>query len=361
MGRKLSTGTKRVPQGGSMENIMASLEKIIPEGIGTLRIRYTLLQAILENQPVGRRKLAAITSYSERMIRNEIEVLSTQGLVIVQNSGIVMTVQGEKLVDKLYDPIRKLERFAELENELQHRLGVRQAIVVKGDVDQSENTKWRLGKAGANLLKDIIKENYIISITGGTTVAKMIESMNTYPNTHNNLTVIAARGSIGENVQIQANTVAVELAKKIGASYELLNIPDNLGMASINTIKQEPHMQKTLQIMVKSDMIIFGLGEATKMAKRRTEDPKTLELLQDKEAVAEAFRCYFDKDGQIVYSSANIGIDLEAAMQIPIRVAVAGGASKGRAILASKKLLKDSYLIVDEGAAREILHSALAV
>lgn len=341
-----------------MENILSGLEKIIPEGIGTLKVRYTLLQAILENQPVGRRKLAAITSYSERIIRNEIEVLSKQNLVIVQNSGMVITLQGEKLLDKLYTPIRKLERFAELENELQQVLGLRQAIVVKGDADQSDNTKWRLGKAGANLLKDIIKDDYIISITGGTTVAKMIESMNAQPSVHSNLTVIAARGSVGENVQIQANTVAIELAKKIGATYELLNIPDNLGTASINTIKQEPHMQKTLQIMVKSDMIIFGLGDAAKMASKRREDLATLELLQEKKAVAEAFRCYFDKDGQIVYNSANIGIDLESAMQIPIRVAIAGGASKGVAILAAKKLLKDSYLVLDEGAAKEILHRA---
>ncbi|MGL4345979.1 MAG: sugar-binding transcriptional regulator [Cellulosilyticaceae bacterium] len=339
-----------------MENIMSALEKVIPEGIEDLKVRYTLLQAILENQPVGRRKLAALTSYSERIIRSEIEVLSKQDLVIVQNSGMYLTLQGEKMLDRLYTPVRVLERFAELEHQLQQVLGLRQAIIVKGNVDESENTKWRLGKAGANLLKEIIKDHSVVALTGGTTVAKMIESVNVKSNTHQNITVVAARGSVGENVDIQANTLAAELAKKLDAQYELLNIPDNLGMASINTIKQEPHIQKTLQIMVKSDMIIFGLGDAVKMATRRKESPKTLKLLQDREAVAEAFRCYFDKNGQIVYSSTNIGIDLETAMQIPTRLAIAGGTSKVDAILAAKELLKDSYLVLDESAAKEVLH-----
>ena len=169
-------------------------------------------------------------------------------------------------------------------------MSLKKAIVVKGDADQKESTKWLLGKSASAMVGELLEENSIIAVTGGTTIAKMVEVMPVKNNSFNNVLVVPARGSIGEDMEFQASTMSVSLAKKLGAHYEQLNIPDNLSESAIETIKKEPHIQKTLQKMAKSDMIIFGIGDARLMSDRRKETPATIELLKKGQAVAEAFR-----------------------------------------------------------------------
>lgn len=342
-----------------MKNIMLELEKIIPEGMQDFKVRYAILQAILENEPIGRRLLASLTTYSERTVRAATEILSKQGLIEVTHSGMIITPTGKILLDELYLSLQELNEFSLLESQIETLTGAKKVIIVSGDVDENESVKWQLGKAGSNLVLSLIEEDSTIAITGGSTIAKMVELMPQRQEGQTRTTVIPARGSIGKRMEFQANILAAEFAKKINGKYEILNIPDNLSAASIETIKQEPHIQKTLQKMGKSDMIILGLGNAMKMAKRRNETEEIMTLLKKKEAVAEAFRYYFDKKGEIIYSATNIGLDLEVAMQISTRIVLAGGTSKAVALLATKSLLSGSYLVMDEGAARSMLEVSI--
>ena len=55
-----------------------------------------------------------------------------------------------------------------------------------------------------------------------------------------------------------------------------------------------------------------------------------------------------------MYAQEVIGVSPTMAKNIPYRIAVACGKEKAPAILASKALLEAGYLILDEGAAREI-------
>ena len=338
-----------------MKNIMLRLEKIIPEGMQDFKVRYAILQAILENEPIGRRTLATVTTYSERTVRAATDVLSKQGLIEVAHSGMMITQSGKALLDELYLPLQELNAFSLLEEQIEALTGAKKVIIVPGNVDDDESVKWQLGKAGSKLVLDLIEENSTIAITGGSTVAKMVELIPQRQEGKTHTIIIPARGSVGKRMEFQANILAAEFAKKINGKYEILNIPDNLSVASIETIRQEPHIQKTLQKMGKSDMIILGLGDAMKMAKRRNESKEVVALLKEKEAVAEAFRYYFDKNGEIVYSGTNIGLDLEVAMQISTRIVLAGGKSKAIALVATKALLKGSYLVIDEGVARSML------
>ncbi|MDF2615232.1 MAG: sugar-binding transcriptional regulator [Clostridia bacterium] len=338
-----------------MQNTVTALERLLPEAIKLFKERYLLLQTILETGPIGRRGLSGMLGISERIIRKEVDTLNEQGLVIITHLGIVISEEGEKLLDILYLPLQTLEEFSNLEQEITQILGLRQAVIVKGDVDTSDEVKNKLGRACASVLSSVLENDHTVAITGGTTIFKMIESMPRQDYHFKNLMIIPARGSVGKKVEFQANTVAVELAKKLGANYELLTIPDNLSNQSISLIKNEPQIQKILQKIAKTDIIIFGIGNAMKMANRRKEPQDVLNMLTKKKAVAEAFRHYFDAEGRVVYATQSIGVAPDIAMTIPTRIAVAGGASKASAILATRALLKNSYLILDEGAAREII------
>ncbi len=338
-----------------MQNTVYALEKLLPEAIKLFKERYLLLQTILESGPIGRRSLASLLGLSERTIRKEVDLLTEQGLIQISHLGIVIAKEGEKLLDTLYLPLQMLEDFSKLEQEVSTLLDLKQAIIVKGNVDTSEDVKNKLGRACASVLGSLLKDDTTMAITGGTTIFKMVESMPKRQEHYKNLMIIPARGSVGNKVEFQANTVAVELAKKLGAAYELLTIPDNLSSQSINLIKSEPQIQKILQKIAKTDIIIFGIGNAMKMATRRKEPQEVLGILKQKQAVAEAFRHYFDADGQVVYATQSIGVAPDVARTIPIKIAVAGGASKASAILATRVLLRNSYLVLDEAAAREIV------
>lgn len=342
-----------------MKNTMLRLEQIIPEGIKDFKVRYTILQVISCNEPIGRRLLAGLTTYSERTIRAATDLLSKQGLIEVGHTGMVVTTSGKKLLDELYDLIQELSAFDALEAEIQTLTDAKKVIIVPGDIDEAENVKWSLGKAGSNLILSLISTDHVIAITGGSTVSKMVATMQQKQAAPTNITVIPARGSVGERMEYQANVLAAEFARKIGGQYELLDIPDNLSANSIETIKQEPHIQKTLHKMIKSDMIIFGLGDAMKMAKRRNETSEVIALLEQHKAVSEAFRYYFNEKGEVIYRAANIGLDLDMVKEIPTRVVLAGGTSKGVALLATKDLIKGSYLVIDEGAAKKMIEVSM--
>lgn len=338
-----------------MQNKIVALEKLLPEFTAMFKTRYMILQQILQRGPVGRRALGQELTLSERAVRAEIEQLEKQGLIHISTKGMTITKLGEEILSSLYMPYHKLDELSRLEEEIVNALGLKKAIIVKGHFGESDTVENDIGIAFGSLLEEILTDGKNLAITGGTTIAKMVDYMPRMSHKVKKLHVLPARGSVGERVELHANTIAVKLAMKLDANYEVLTIPDNLSNQSIHFIKNEPQMQKLLQKLAKTDMIIFGIGNAMKMARHRREAPEVLKLLEVKNAISESFRHYFNAEGEVVYGQDVIGVSPSMAKNIPYRIAVAGGEEKASAILASRALLKEGYLILDEGAAREIL------
>ena len=314
-----------------------------------------ILQKILQRGTVGRRALVQELNLSERTIRSEIEQLEKQGLIDISTKGMSITKLGEEILSSLYMPFHELDELTRLEEEIINVLSLKKAIIVKGSLEQDDGVENGLGMAFGSLLQEMLSECKTIAITGGTTIARMVEHMPRRLQHTEKLHVLPARGSVGERMELHASTIAIKLAEKLGAEYEMLTIPDNLSHQSLRFIKNEPQIQKLLQKLAKTDMIIFGIGNAMNMAKRRFESNEVLKILEERKAVAESFRHYFDEKGEIVYAQEVIGVSPNMAKKIPYRIAVAGGEEKARAILASKALLEDGYLILDEEAARSIV------
>ena len=334
-----------------MQNKIQAIEKLIPEAIEQFRTRYELLQVIMQKGPIGRRGLTSYVKLSERMIRSEIDKLSQSGLVNITLQGICITQLGREILNTLYMSLHYLESQTRKEEEIKKLLGLKKVIILKGNIADDEDTKINLGYAINSLLELMLKEHMTI----GTTMASMVKYMPTVDGFYKDIHVLPARGSVGQRVELHANTIAVELAAKLEGVYEVLNIPDNLSHQSINLIKSEPQIEKILKKLNKTDIIIFGIGNAIKMAEQRKESKEILSILEQKNAVAEVFRHYFDAKGEVVYANEVIGVSPDMAKNIPIRIAVAGGKTKAKAILATTSMLKEGYLIIDEEAANGIL------
>lgn len=254
-----------------LNEILNLQQKIVPEIVELLLKRYRILKSIYYNQPVGRRALSQVLNLGERVVRTEVNFLKEQSLIEIYSTGMMVTKEGENILESLEEMIHEISGLTEVEEKLKKYLGVHRVIVVPGDTDEDITVLKEMGRLAGNYIKTIITNNSIIALTGGSSVAQVVEN---FPKvTKENLLVIPARGGIGTNVETQASTLAAKLAHKLNANYKLLNVPDNLSLEAQEAMLNEPNIKDVVQNISKADILVFGIGRADRMSKK--EDLKT--------------------------------------------------------------------------------------
>ncbi|KAB3530091.1 sugar-binding transcriptional regulator [Alkaliphilus pronyensis] len=337
-----------------MKDIIEIQKVIIPEIFTLLEKRYEILRNISTLQPIGRRALSNRLHIGERIVRGEVEFFSRQGLITINASGMTITSAGESVIEGLKDYIYDVRGIKDLEVKLSNKLNIKKAIIVPGNVDIDDYVMNDISKTTSNLITDIVKENDIIGVTGGNTMAAVADGVN-QQSKDKNITVVAARGGLGKRVESQANTIAAKLANKLNGNYQMLHASDTLSEELLLKMIEDPEISKIIEMIKKVNLLIFGIGRADKMAKRRELPVEVVDKLEKSKAVAEAFGFYFNREGVIVHEMQTIGIQFNDFLKIPTAIGVAGGTGKAEAILAVSKLKKDMILVTDEGATREIL------
>lgn len=339
-----------------MKEIISIQKKIIPEAFTILSERYEILRNIGIMQPVGRRVLANRLQTGERIIRSEVEFLKKQGLIDVNAAGMMITSEGEKIIDQLKEFIFELKGIHDLQESLKKRLQIKAVYVVPGNLMADEYVLNDISNRTSRILEDLIEENSTIGVTGGTTMAAVVNHLSQQTK-EKNIVVVPARGGLGKKVESQANTIAATMAAKLKGTYQLLHASDTLSQEALESMLQDPEIKRIKEILKKANLLVFGIGRADEMANRRELPSELVQLLEERKAVAEAFGYYFNKEGNIVYEMKTIGISFEDFQQVPIAIGVAGGPDKAEAIVAISKLKQDMILVTDEGAARHILES----
>lgn len=336
-------------------NLMFEIQsKLVPEAIDLLMKRYEILKSISINQPIGRRALSSKLGLTERIIRTEIEKLNELKLVEINASGVQLTKSGENTLLQVQDTFYYIKNISELELKLKEKLQLKKVAVVPGDVDHDSFAFSSLGKKAAEIILDLIKSDTVIGITGGTTMACVVNQMKVKKGIKN-LLVLPARGALNEELKIQANTIAAKLAEKLDAEYKLLYIPDNLDCNELNALKNNNIINSVLNDMKRINLLIFGLGNAKEMARRRNANISVINKIIEEKLVAETFGYYFNHDGKMRMQTNSVGITIEDFNEIKNKVGVAAGSSKAEAIYAISKFNNNFVLVTDEGAARKIL------
>lgn len=337
-----------------LEEILKLQQKIIPEMIELMEKRYNILRNIYYNQPIGRRILARNLELSERIVRTEINFLREQDFIDITLPGMIVTSDGEEIIEKLKNFIHDIKGLSELESSLKKKLEIKNVIIVPGDLDEDSTVMKELGRASANYLRSILTDDQIVAITGGSTVKDVMDNIPKINNL-NKVMVVPARGGMGRNLETQANTLVANFASKLNCNYKLLHVPDNLSNEAMNTMMKEKDVKEILDIIDNANILIYGIGRADDMARRRGLSSEEIHQLIHKGAVGEAFGYYFNRQGEVVYSTPTMGIKNEQIGKINHLIAVAGGRCKAEAIISTEINNTNSVLITDEGAAREIL------
>ncbi|MGM0414141.1 MAG: sugar-binding transcriptional regulator [Bacillota bacterium] len=337
-----------------MDYLFKVQKKIVPEVVELAEVRYSILKKIYHEEPIGRRSLSEGLKLSVRQVRNELEFLNEQGFIKVSRSGVSLTQDGKNFITELELYFTEIKDFANLEEKVEEKLNINEVLIVPCNLEHSNLIK-EIGRVAANFLRRLLRKGDIIAITGGYTMAQVAEMMPYCEDEYSETVVIPGRGGLGEEVDIQANTIAASIAKKIGGKYYLLQVPDNLKLENISIIKNEPSIQKTLDILGKANILVHGVGNAAEMSARRDMDQSEIDEILSKGAIGEAFGYYCNLDGEIVYSTPSIGLNLEDVEKIGTVIAVAGGEKKAEAI---KSVISPKYqdvLITDEETARRII------
>lgn len=338
-----------------MDSISSAQNKLLPEMSELLRKRYQILQAIHQEQPIGRRTLSEFSGMTERDIRKETDLLRNQQLIEMKTAGMMITDQGEEVLSSLKSFMNELTGITDLAEQLKKRLGIAGVIVVPSDSDKAIAVKSQIGEEAARILEKHFRGEAKIAVTGGSSmaaIAKELQGEKSYPP----LQFIAARGGLGEDVLHQANTIASAFAEKTGGTFKTLYLPDHLSEEAYTMMMKEPLIKEMMALYDQTDLVVHGIGNAQEMAIRRQSTDEEIERITHGGAVSEAFGYYFDETGNVVYRIRSAGIQLEQVQKAPAILAVAGGRSKATAIRSYfKNAPKQTVLVTDEAAAKEIL------
>ncbi|APU59122.1 putative sugar-binding domain protein [Clostridium botulinum] len=264
-----------------MEDILKLQQKIVPEMLKLLEKRYNILRTIYYKQPIGRRVLANDLEIGERIVRTEINFLKSQSLIDINSSGMTVTKEGEEIIDRLKSFIHEVKGLKEIESILKNKLEIFEVIIVPGNLDEDITVKNELGKAAANYLKNIVQDKDIIALTGGSTVKEVVDNMPKI-NTLKDAVVVPARGGIGRDVELQANTLVANLASKINANYKLMHVQDNLSEAALKAVMEEKSIKEVLDMIHKVNILIHGIGIAEVMATRRGIPSEEIAYIEEK-------------------------------------------------------------------------------
>lgn len=331
------------------------LSLIAPEIPEMLVRRFRILRKIFYTAPIGRRSLAHYFQIGERVLRRELEILRNQGLIAVEARGISLTPSGEKLVMAITPSLKQLLGLTELEAKLVKLLQVKDVIVVAGDLENDEVVLWEMGRAAARILRELLKPGIVLAVSGGTSCAAVADMLPEAPSPPG-ITVVPARGGLGEVVDYQANTIAARVAQKVRAGYRLLHLPDSLSREALQMLLREEKIKEILDLINTASILIHGIGTAAEMARRRGAAPEEMDRLREQDAVGEVFGFFYNRGGEVVEYIPSLGLYLDdLGNKVEHVIAIAGGSRKAEAIVAVVGNHPRDFLVLDEGAARKIL------
>ena len=207
-------------------------------------------------------------------------------------------------------------------------------IIIPGDSEVDTMVRRELGRAAANILGQYLNENnMIVAVSGGTIMANVAEAINF---SQPSVTVVPARGGLGEHVENQANTIAATMANKLGGKYRMLHVPDGVSeeMMGAMLIHNNSNILSVTEMIKQANVLIHGIGQAREMAVRRGCDEEFVTKLINSGAVGEALGHYCTLTGKNIYITSSVGLQLDNLADIGLVIAVAGGQNKAEAIIA---------------------------
>ncbi|MFS0907015.1 sugar-binding transcriptional regulator [Priestia aryabhattai] len=250
----------------------------------------------------------------------------------------------------------------ELEQQLEKRYGLKDAIVVSTVGLTPDMVKKAVGQASAYYLSKYLKKRNVsqLGISWGSTLAELVKE---YPfERKEQMNIVPLVGGMGtQHVEIHANQLAYELAKKMSCACSYLYAP---AIVETKELKERlvsmREISSVLEEGKKVDVALIGLGNPYKGSMRKLGYLKDNDLkqLRDTSVVGDIGSRFFDELGVVVNHPLNdrvIALPLEQLKRVKEVIGVVEGTHK---VESTKAALKANYLdvlIIDEQTALALL------
>ena len=254
---------------------------------------------------------------------------------------------------------------ADLEEELQRRYGLREAVIADIEPGPGEQSLLSaIGAAAAVYLETTLTGGETIGISSwSATLLATVEAM--APRTGPGATrVVQVLGGVGNAAsQIHATRLTDRLAMLTGAEAVPLPAPGLAGSAAARAaLMTDRHVAEIMTGYQDLTLVLAGVGSLEPSPLLRQSgngiEEADQDVLRERGAVGDVCLRFFDDKGTFVPSPLDervIGIDVETLRSVPRVVGVAGGARKHRAIRSAVRGGWLNVLITDVHTARFIL------
>jgi DNA-binding transcriptional regulator LsrR (DeoR family) len=258
---------------------------------------------------------------------------------------------------------RPMRYDKELEIDLAKRFKLqRVCVLVWGEQGGYKELRERLGKAGGQVLREILAPDTIIGVAWGTTVSATIDALEIDDPVP--VKVVQLVGVLGSSSHAYNAHVLVEhLARKTGGEGIYLYTPFIVENAdTARSLLNTQQVRDALVIGKKCDVALLGIGttdpEYSSLFKGGHLSKEMLEKLTKQGAVGDVSAQHFDIQGNLTdtdFHERLVGIALDDLLAIPMRIGVAGNRAKASAIVGALRGGYVNVLITDNGTAQEIL------
>lgn len=253
--------------------------------------------------------------------------------------------------------------FLSLEQALEKKYGIRQAIVV--DVDESapaSQIKHAIGSAAAHYVETRLRPNDLVGISSwSSTIRAMVDEL--HPQSIKARGVIQLLGGVGPNGNVQATILTQNLAAQLDCPAWLL--PSQSIEHSVEErakLVASDDVAEVVNKFAEVDVAILGIGELEPSQLLKNSGnyygEAMLKTLAERGAVGDICLHYFNAQGKPVLSKEEdpvIGMELSQVRDCPHVVALAGGNDKANAIRGALHGGYIDVLITDYPTARELL------
>ncbi len=254
---------------------------------------------------------------------------------------------------------------AELEETLERRFGLKQAVVVDS-IDDEEQIVQDLGSAAAFFVESNVKPKQVLGISSwSATLLAMVNAL--HPTSKGaESAVVQILGGVGNpNTQIDATQLTQSLASLIGGRPVLLPAPGVVGSASArDVLLRDQFVQETVSYFRNIDLALVGIGALEPSSglsvSGNSFSTQELKVLRNRGAVGDICLRFFDAEGAAVATALDervIGIDLKTLKRAKRVVGVAGGTRKRAAVLGALKGKLINSLITDYATAHFLVQS----
>jgi len=255
--------------------------------------------------------------------------------------------------------------FLELENQLETKFNLKEAIVTEVDLPEENHSesilKRQLGQAAADYLHRSIADNDVIGVTWGTTLQAMIDRLQ--PKPVKGVHVVQALGAVGPpEAKAHATDISRRLSQLLGSTLTLLHAPAVVHSSEVReALLSDPRVKKALDQFHRINVAYVGLGAMNTnpvLQSGSAELPEGLKKeLMNSDAIGDIGLNFFNIDGEEVVTSLKdlfFGITLDELREVDTVVGIAGGCDKLQTIRGALNGRLVDVLITDQHTAEKL-------